>query len=191
MKILALFLVLVPALAFAKSGTSSLESKAVAALGDIAKAKSALDLGNNKSGDSWLTKAKTLLATVPQQQPAQQQTSQQQSPPQQPASPVQPAQPQSAEQQVPQEQNPSVLSRAESAAQKVDPSLAGKLGSPSQDQGQGTSSSLSSTVSDLKSVYDKVTLAQSLLHKGDSTQAKSILDDIPTSPADALKLLHH
>jgi hypothetical protein len=171
---LALFLVLVPALAFAKTDTSSLESKTIAALGDIAKAKSALDLGNDKSGDSWLTKAKTLLSAVLQKQsaPQAQQTPQTQTP----------AQQQGAQQQQPtQEQNPGLLARAESAAQK--------LGTSAQDQ--STSSGPSGAVSDLKSVYDKVTLAQSLLHKGDSTQAKSILDDIPTSPADALKLLHH
>jgi len=75
---------------------------------------------------------------------------------------------------LPEQQNPSVLARAENAAKTL---------------GQGSSNS-SGTVSDLKSVYDKVTLAQSLLHKGDSTQAKSILDEIPTSPTDALKLLH-
>src|SRR3982751_2855099 len=142
MKRLASFLVLLPALAFAKTGTSSLESKAIAALSDIAKAKSALDLGNDKSGDSWLTKAKTLLSTVLQQKPAEQSAQQQ------------PAQQQPAAQQAPQEQNPSVLSRAESAAQKIDPSLGGRAGSPSQDQGGA-----SGTVSDLKYGYDKVTLA--------------------------------
>jgi hypothetical protein len=179
MKRLALFLVLVPALAFAKTGNSSLESKAIAAFGDIAKAKSALDQGKSKTGDSWLTKAKTLLSALLQQEPTQP-TAQQQTP-----------QPQSPQEQTPQEQSPSALSRAESAAQEVGPSLAGKLGAPAQDQGQEAPSGPSGAVSDLKSVYDKVSLAQSLLHKGDSTQAKSVLDEIPTSPADALKLLHH
>jgi len=168
MKRLVLLLVLVPSIAFARTTTSSLESKAIAAFGDIAKAKAALDQGKSKTSDSWLTKAKTLLSTILQQkdggQPAAQQdpdggTQQQQTQTQSPA---------------PAEQNPSVLARAENAAKSL---------------GQGSSNS-SGTVSDLKSVYDKVTLAQSLLHKGDSTQAKSVLDDIPTSPADALKLLH-
>jgi hypothetical protein len=180
MKRLALLLVLVPALAFADTGTSSLESKAIAAFGDIAKAKTALDQGKSKTGDSWLTKAKTLLSSLLQQKEGGQPAAQQE---------------QSAgnsQQQSPQQDNPSALSRAESAAKNLDPSLAGKLGSPDKGgQAQAGSSDSSSTVSDLKSVYDKVSLAQSLLHKGDSTQAKSILSDIPTSPADALKLLHH
>ena len=164
MKRLALFLTLVPALAFAKTATTSLDSKAIAAFADIAKARTALDQGNDKTGDSWLTKAKSLLTTVLQQNEATEQSRQ---------------------------QHPTAISRAESAAQQLDPSLAGKLGAPAQNESQTGSSSPLGAVSDLKSIYDKVSLAQSLLHKGNSTQAKSILDEIPTSPADALKLLHH
>jgi hypothetical protein len=182
MKKLALLVVLVPAVAFAKTAASSLESKAIAAFSDIAKARTALDQGNDKTGDSWLTKAKALLTTLLQQNgtarespPEQQQGQQQTSPAEAPK----------------EQQDPSALSRAESAAQKLDPSLAGKLGAPAQDQTQASSSGALGAVSDLKSVYDKVSLAQSLLHKGNSPQAKSILDEIPTSPADALKLLHH
>lgn len=172
MKKLALFVALVPAVALARTSTSSLEAKAIAAFSDIAKARTALDQGNDKTGDSWLTKAKALLTTLLQQNGAgQQQTAQKQTPNDQ--------------------QSPSALSRAESAAQKVDPSLAGKLGVPAQDKSEASSSNALGAVSDLKSIYDKVSLAQSLLHKGNSTQAKSILDEIPTSPADALKLLHH
>jgi len=179
MKKLALLVVLVPAVAFAKPATSSLESKAIAALSDIAKARTALDQGNDKTGDSWLTKAKALLTTVLHQNGSTQQTAREQ------------GQKQTGEEQTAKEQqNPSALSRAESAAQKLDPSLAGKLGVPAQDEGQAGASGAPSTLSDLKSIYDKVSLAQSLLHKGNSTQAKSILDEIPTSPADALNLLH-
>jgi hypothetical protein len=175
MRKLALLVALVPAIAFAKSATSSLESKAIAAFADIAKARTALDQGNDKTGDSWLTKAKGLLTTLLQQNGATQQTAQEQTP----------------KEQTPKEQeNPSALSRAQSAAQKLDPSLAGKLGTKPEEQNQTGSSGALGAVSDLKSIYDKVSLAQSLLHKGDSTQAKSILDEIPTSPADALKLLH-
>ena len=176
MKRLALFLTLVPALAFAKTATTPLDSKAIAAFADIAKARTALDQGNDKTGDSWLTKAKSLLTTVLQQNEATEQSRQQQT----------------AQEQTPKDQqNPSAISRAESAAQQLDPSLAGKLGAPAQNESQTGSSSPLGAVSDLKSIYDKVSLAQSLLHKGNSTQAKSILDEIPTSPADALKLLHH
>jgi hypothetical protein len=180
MKKLALFLTLVPAVAFAKSATTSLESKAIAAFADIAKARTALDQGNDKAGDSWLTKAKALLTTVLQQKGATQQSQQQQ------------GQQQTTQEQTPKDQqNPSAISRAENAAQKLDPSLDGKLGAPAQNDSQTGSSNPLGAVSDLKSIYDKVSLAQSLLHKGNSTQAKSILDEIPTSPADALKLLHH
>src|SRR5436305_5183319 len=179
MKKLALLVVLVPAVAFAKTATSSLESKAIAAFADIAKARTALDQGNDKTGDSWLTKAKTLLTTLLQQNGSTQQTAQEQ------------GQKETAQDQAPKEQeNQGALSRAENAAQKLDPSLAGKLGAPAQEQTQTGSSGALGAVSDLKSIYDKVSLAQSLLHKGNSTQAKSILDEIPTSPADALKLLH-
>jgi hypothetical protein len=185
MKKLALLVVLVPAVAFAKTATSSLESKAVAAFSDIAKARTALDQGNDKAGDSWLTKAKALLTTLLQQNGTTQQSPQEQGQ-------QQPAQQPTAQEQTPKEQqDPSALSRAESAAQKLDPSLAGKLGAPAQEQSQTGSSGALGAVSDLKSIYDKVSLAQSLLHKGNSPQAKSILDEIPTSPADALKLLHH
>ncbi|MFL5366065.1 MAG: hypothetical protein ACJ781_11380 [Myxococcales bacterium] len=170
MRKLALLVALVPAIAFAKSTTSSLESKAIAALADIAKARTALDQGNDKTGDSWLTKAKGLLTTLLQQNGATQPTAQEQTPK--------------------EPENQSALSRAESAAQKLDPSLAGKLGTKPEEQNQTGSSGALGAVSDLKSIYDKVSLAQSLLHKGNSTQAKSILDEIPTSPADALKLLH-
>ncbi|MFL5413585.1 MAG: hypothetical protein ACJ79D_19645 [Myxococcales bacterium] len=170
MRKLALLVALVPAIAFAKSATSSLESKAIAALADIAKARTALDQGNDKTGDSWLTKAKGLLTTLLQHNGATQQTAQEQTPK--------------------EPENQSALSRAESAAQKLDPSLAGKLGTKPAEQNQTGSSGALGAVSDLKSIYDKVSLAQSLLHKGNSMQAKSILDEIPTSPADALKLLH-
>jgi hypothetical protein len=182
MKKLALLVVLVPAVAFAKTATSSLESKAIAAFADIAKARMALDQGNDKTGDSWLTKAKALLTPLLQQNGTTQEKSQQQPAQEQ-------GQQQTAQTEPPKEQQgQSALSRAESAVQKLDPSLAGKLGPKAEDQ-TGSSGALGA-VSDLKSVYDKVSLAQSLLHKGNSSQAKSILDEIPTSPADALKLLH-
>ncbi|MFL5435027.1 MAG: hypothetical protein ACJ784_11015, partial [Myxococcales bacterium] len=137
MRKLALLVALVPAIAFAKSATSSLESKAIAALADIAKARTALDQGNDKTGDSWLTKAKGLLTTLLQQNGATQQ--------------------QTAQEQTPKEQdNQSALSRAESAAQKLDPSLAGKLGTKPEEQNQTGSSGALGAVSDLKSIYDKV-----------------------------------
>jgi hypothetical protein len=187
MKKLALFVLLVPAVAFAKTATSSLESKAIAAFADIAKARTALDQGNAKSGDSWLTKAKTLLSALVAQDGAAQRTGQQPT-----AQEQSPQQQQTAQDQSPgEQQNPSALSRVQAEAQKLDPSLSGKLGTPARNQSQSGSSSSPGALSDLKSIYEKVSLAQSLLHKGDSNQAKSILDEIPTSPADALKLLHH
>jgi hypothetical protein len=44
-------------------------------------------------------------------------------------------------------------------------------------------------LSGLEDTYQKVTLAHSLLKTGDSSKAKGILDQIPSSPADALKVI--
>jgi hypothetical protein len=165
MKKFAMLLMLIPGLALAS--TASLETKAKAAFSDIAKAKTALNEGKTKTSSSWLTKAKTLLSSVMQHQ--------------------------GAEPQAQSQQAPNALSSAEQRAQQLEPGLAGKLGlggdQTQAQQAQPSGGGLLGEVSDLKSTYDKVSLAQSLLHKGDSTQAKSVLDEIPTSPADALKLL--
>jgi hypothetical protein len=172
MKKIALLLVLLPGLASAGTMTSSLETKAKAAFADIGKAKTALDAGKTKTSNSWLTRAKTLLSSVMQHQPAESEA---------------------------QQQTPNALSTVEEKAQQYGPGLAGRLGlgngEQTQEQQQAaapapSSSGIMGEVTDLKSTYDKVSLAQSLLHKGDSTQAKSVLDEIPTSPSDALKLLH-
>src|SRR3954468_18272102 len=139
MRKLALLMALVPAIAFAKTATSSLESKAIAALADIAKARTALDQGNDKTGDSWLTKAKGLLTTLLQQNGATQQTAQEQTPKEQ--------------------ENQGALSRAESAAQKLDPSLAGKLATKPAEQNETGSSGAAGAVSGLQAIHQKVCLA--------------------------------
>ena len=43
------------------------------------------------------------------------------------------------------------------------------------------------TLSQLEGIYQKVTAARTLLGKGNSSQAKSLLDEIPTSPLGLLK----
>jgi hypothetical protein len=168
---------------------AALETKAQAAFADISKAKAALDAGKSKTSQSWLAKAEGLLKSALDSAPG--------------AKGLlgkiggQPAATQSDAGQ----QSASGLSKAETEAAKLDPSLATRLGVPAPD-GQaaadagtsatanaGTSSAASSATSGLSGlvdVYRKVSLARSLLKSGDNSQAKSLLDQIPASPLDVL-----
>lgn len=180
---LAFALVSTPALAQAKS---SLTSKAKAAFADITKAKSALSAGNDKQGDGWLAKAETLLKSVMAKKGA--------------SALAKSDTASDAAQNGDAPKTTTSLSQAESAAAKLDPSLAQKLGAAKEQSSQGDTSGASSTLSQAKSAiagktglsgiqdtYEKVTMARSLLKGGDSTKAKGILDQIPTSPTDLLK----
>jgi hypothetical protein len=158
---------------------ATLESKAKVAFADIAKAKAALNTGNTKRSQSLLAKSEGLLKTVLDRAPATESSSSNPAAAQQSTSPV---------------------SEAESEAAKLDPSLAAKLGArsenaPSANADAGTQTpaaasnrpNLTSTISELESAYQKVTLARTLLKAGNSSKAKSILDEIPSSPVGLLK----
>ena len=43
------------------------------------------------------------------------------------------------------------------------------------------------TIAEIESAYQKVSLARSLLKRGDTSSAKSVLDQIPASPLGLLK----
>jgi hypothetical protein len=156
---------------------ATLESKAKVAFADIAKAKAALNAGNTKTSQSLLAKSEGLLKTVLDRAPATGSSN--------PAA---------------AQQSTSPVSEAESEAAKLDPSLAAKLGAPSENapnanadagtQAPTAASSrpnLTSTISEIESAYQKVTLARTLLKAGNSSKAKSILDEIPSSPLGLLK----
>jgi len=176
---------------------AALETKAQAAFADIAKAKTALDAGKSKTSESWLAKAEGLLKSALDSAPGAKGLLgkiQGQSP---------------ATQSDAGQQSSSGLSKAETEAAKLDPSLASRLGVSAPD-GQaaadagtsaaaeagtsaaanaGTSAaspSATSGLSGLVDVYRKVSLARSLLKTGDNSQAKSLLDQIPASPLDVL-----
>ena len=160
---------------------SGLASKATSAFSDIQKAKTALDAGKSSTSQSWLTKAQTrlkavldgapgggLLGKLDKAQGAQQQGSTQES--------------------------HNALSQ-EQQAQKVDPSIAGKLGAADQKAQRGDSEGASnelqgakadaankSGLGQIQDAYEKVTQAKSLLHAGNTSQAKSLLDQIPSAP---------
>jgi hypothetical protein len=171
-------LLFVPVLAWGASAATglpaNLESKAKLALANIAKAKSALNAGDGKTSQSYLAKAEGLLKSVLGASPTT-------------SAPT---------------QNTNALSDAESEAAKLNPSLAARVGvgNPQAAQPQGTAdggpsgetqapqaADKKSAFAELKSTYEKVTLAQSLLKGGDSAKAKGILDAIPTSPLSLVK----
>ena len=169
---------------------AALESKAQAAFADISKAKAALDAGKSKTSQSWLAKAEGLLKSALDSAPG--------------AKGLlgkigdQPAATQSDDAG---QQSASGLSKAETEAAKLDPSLASRLGVSAPD-GQAaadagasatanagasaTAPSATSSLAGLVDVYRKVSLARSLLKSGDNSQAKSLLDQIPASPMDLL-----
>ena len=145
-----------------------LESLATTAFADIAKAKAALAAGKTSTGQSWLARAQALLKSALSESPGT-------------------------------GDSQSALSQAESAAAKLDPALAGKLGvggaqSAQADAGPATATpaadagtAVAQAASGLQGVYQKVSLARSLLKSGDIAKAKSLLDGIPSSPLDVLK----
>jgi hypothetical protein len=168
---------------------AGLETKAQAAFADIAKAKVALDAGKSKTSQSWLAKAEGLLKSALDAAPGAKGLLGKIG-----------GQPAATETDAGQ-QGSSGISKAETEAAKLDPSLGSRLGVPAPD-GQaaadaGTSASpeagtsaaapsATSSLSGLVDVYRKVSLARSLLKSGDNSQAKSLLDQIPTSPLDVL-----
>ena len=145
-----------------------------------AKAKSALNVGNTKTSQSYLAKSEGLLKSVLNNAPT---------------SAANRGQNNSSSQQ-----GTSAVSQAESEVAKLDPSLAGKMGAGNETpadgnadaaiQGQGPPSNPAgqkSTIAEIKSAYEKVTLAQTLLKAGNSSKAKSVLDQIPSAPLGLLK----
>jgi uncharacterized protein HemY len=184
--VVAVALVSMPALAAEGQAKSSLTSKAKAAFADITKAKSALNAGDTKKSDGWLAKAETLLKTVMAKKGggalAKTNTAS------------------DAAENGDSQKTTSALSQAESAAAKLDPSIAQRLGAAKQESAQGDTNGASGTLAEAKSAiaqktglsgiqdtYEKVTMARSLLKGGDSTKAKGVLDQIPTSATDLLK----
>jgi hypothetical protein len=162
---------------------AKLESVAKVAFADIQKAKAALNAGNTKAGQSYLAKSEGLLKSVLVGLPKSGSTT--------PGGNTEPTQ-QSGQQ--------STASRAESEVAKLDPSLASKVGVDNEkpapdgvDGGAGAQAQTQappgqkSTIAEIESAYQKVSLARSLLKRGDSSSAKSVLDQIPASPLGLLK----
>jgi hypothetical protein len=185
-------LVVVPMAGAAPTATglpATLETKTQAAFADIAKAKAALDAGQSKTSQGWLSKAEGLLKSVLDAAPG--------------AGGLlgkvggQPPTAQSGSGQ----QSTSGLSQAESEVAKVDPSMTSRPGAPAPgaqataDAGAtapapsaaGNAPGPNSGLRGLVDVYQKVTLARSLLKSGENSKAKSLLDQIPASPVDVLK----
>jgi hypothetical protein len=181
---------------------AGLETKAQAAFADIAKAKVALDAGKSKTSQSWLAKAEGLLKSTLDAAPGAKGLLGKVG-----------GQPNATESDA--GQGSSGLSKAETEAAKLNPSIASRLGVPAPDAqatadagtsatsdtsasgNAGTSASANagtsgaapsatSSLSGLVDVYRKVSLARSLLKTGDNSQAKSLLDQIPASPLDVL-----
>jgi hypothetical protein len=159
---------------------STLLSKAKVAFADIQKAKSALNVGNTKTSQSYLAKSEALLKSVLDSAPGSGAVSGQNS--------------------TSAQQGMGTVSQAERDVAKLDPSLAAKVGTGSQNappeggdagtQGQGEPSNQNGqkgTIAEIRSAYEKVTLAETLLKAGNTSKAKSILDQIPSSPAGLLK----
>jgi len=170
---------------------ATLETKTQAAFADIAKAKTALDAGQSKTSQGWLSKAEGLLKSVLDAAPGaggllgkvggQRPTAQSGS----------------------GQQSTSGLSQAEGEVAKVDPSITSRPGTPAPgaqataDAGATDAAPAPSTAGNapgpnsglrgLVDVYQKVTLARSLLKSGENSKAKSLLDQIPASPVDVLK----
>jgi hypothetical protein len=165
----------------------SLESKARSAFTDIEKAKTALDGGKAKTSESWLSKAEALLKAVLADAPGGgvldkvDQASK-------------------ATQAGNAQQSTGAISQAQSEAAKLDPSLAAKIGGAQEPAARGDTQGASGKLAQaeteveqktglggLKSTYDKVTAARSLLEAGENSKAKSLLDQIPPSAEEVLK----
>jgi hypothetical protein len=194
LRVLAIAVVALPRLAWGLD-TSGLTTKAKTAFADITKAKTALNAGKTKTSDSWLAKSEGLLKSVLDKAPG--------------GAALQKLNSGSgAATDSNGEQSPSALSQAEGEAMKLNPSLAGRMGLSQPNAAQadaGTEpadagmapanvteakndgSQTSGGLSGLLSTYQKVTMARSLLKGGDSTKAKGVLDQIPSSPGNMLK----
>jgi hypothetical protein len=171
----------------AQEGSSSLTTKAKAAFANITKAKTALNAGKSKTGDSYLAKAEALLKSAMGKVPGGSALAKTDT-----AS--------NAAEKGNAPQTTGALSQAEGAAAKLDPSLGDKLGVAKQQSNQGDTGNASNTISDAKQslaqktglsgiqdTYQKVSMARSLIKGGDSDKAKGILDQIPSSPMSLLK----
>jgi len=161
--------------------SANLESKAKAAFADIAKAKAALNAGNTKTSQSLLAKSEALLKAVLDGAPSS-------------AGASAPQSPQSAQ----QSSGGSAVSQAEGEIAKLEPSFAAKVGAGNAnatgDADGGTETAQSparpdgtNIISEVESAYQKVTVARTLLKVGNSSKAKSVLDQIPSSPLGLLK----
>jgi hypothetical protein len=186
---MAAALLAAPRLALAAPDTSSIATKAKAAFADITKAKTALNAGKTKTSESWLTKAETLLKAAMDKAPGG-------------SALTKANEAAGASQQGDPQKTSSALAAAQGEAQKLDPALAEKLGLAKSQAQQGDAGATQSKLdearssladktglSGLQNTYQQVTLAHSLLKGGDSTKAKGVLDQIPTSKADVLKSL--
>ena len=186
LRLSAIAIFAVPQLAISAPRTTGLpaklESKARVAFADIAKAKSALNGGDTKTSQSLLAKSQALLKSVLSTAPN-------------PGS----AQPTEKPEQQDAQQSTSAVSKAEGELAKLDPSVASKTGTGegaaqgNVDAGTGgevqaaNGSSQKSVLTELESAYQKVALAQTLLKVGNTSKAKSVLDQIPSSPLGLLK----
>jgi hypothetical protein len=166
--------------AYAASGLpAKLESQTKVAFANIAKAKAALNAGKTTTSESYLAKSEGLLKNVLAAAPGA------------PASSGSPAQ-----------RGTSTASRAENELAKVDPSLAAKVGvreqqssangdadagTPAQTAPEANATHPQSVIEKIQSTYEKVSLARTLLQGGNASKAKSLLDQIPSSPLGILK----
>jgi hypothetical protein len=184
LRICAIAIFVIPSLASGAPSASGLPStllsKAKVAFADIQKAKSALNLGNTKTSQSYLAKSEALLKSVLDSTSGSEAANSQSS--------------------ASAQQGTSTVSQAERDVAKLNPSLAAKVGTGSENappesgdagtQGQGEPSNQNGqtgAIAEIRSAYEKVTLAETLLKAGNSSKAKSILDQIPSSPAGLLK----
>ena len=174
----------VPRLALAApSLPARLESEAKTAFSDISRAKVALDAGKTATSQGWLGKAEALLTQVLDKAPGA-------------ALLGKLEQAQGAAERGKPQQGTNALSAAEAEAAKLDPALAAKLGVAQQEAAQGDPAAAAKAhdtaaqetgLGGLQGVLQKVTQARSLLKTGDSTGAKGLLDQIPSSPLGLLK----
>jgi len=139
---------------------ATLETKTQAAFADIAKAKTALDAGQSKTSQGWLSKAEGLLKSVLDAAPGAGGLLGKVGGQPRPEAPA-----------------PGDQATADAGATAAAPAPS------TADSAPGPNSGLRGLVD----VYQKVTSARSLLKRGQNSKAKSLLDQIPASPLDVLK----
>jgi hypothetical protein len=162
-------LVALPRIASA-TGMSGVSDEAKSAFDNITKAKSSLSAGDTKASDGYLSKAEGYLKSAMDKSPS------------------------GSAQATPGTTNPSApsgsssndaLSKAQGEGQKMGQEPANPSAPASGSAGSATEKS---STSSLQGVYDQVGSARSAIKSGDISQAKSILDKIPASPNDLLKV---